>query len=605
MADQSLTRCFCIVAHIDHGKSTLADRLIEKAGTVSAREMRAQLLDSMDLERERGITIKASAVRLPYKAADGRTYTLNLIDTPGHVDFGYEVSRALQACEGALLVVDASQGVEAQTIANYHLATEQGLTIIPVINKIDLPAADVPRVREDIENVLNLPADDAIAISARQGLNIDLLLEAIVQRLPAPTGDPDAPLKALIFDSKYDPYRGAVPYVRVVDGTLTKGHDIRMMSTSKTFEVDEIGYFAPERTPAAVLGPGDVGYVIANIRTVADTRVGDTVTDPARPAEEPLPGYQPAKPMVFSGLYPVDSNDYHDLRDALEKLQLNDAALSFEPETSAALGMGFRCGFLGLLHMSIVQERLEREFNIDLICTAASVIYQVLTTGGEIQEIHNPSVLPEPARIDEIEEPLVRASIMTPPEYVGPCMDLAQTRRGEFVTMEYITPTRTLLVYTLPLAEVLHDFFDVLKSRSRGYATLDYELSGYQVADLVKVDININGDRVDALSCILHRSVSQNRGGELCDRLRKILPRQQFEIRIQASIGARIIASSRVSAYRKDVTAKCYGGDITRKRKLLEKQKEGKKRMKQIGSVEIPQEAFLAVLRSDETSPVK
>ncbi|MCC7494918.1 MAG: elongation factor 4 [Fimbriimonadaceae bacterium] len=603
MSDLSRIRCFSIVAHIDHGKSTLADRLIEVAGTVDQRQMRAQLLDSMDLEREHGITIKASAVRLPYLARDGQEYTLNLIDTPGHVDFSYEVSRALQACEGALLVVDAAQGVEAQTIANYHLALEQGLTILPVINKIDLPAADVPRRLEEIEEILSLPADDAVAISARAKINIDGLLEAIVRHLPPPTGDPDAPLRALIFDSKFDPYRGAVAYVRVVEGTLRARQNIRMMSTGKSFEIGELGVFTPAPTPIQSLGPGDVGYIIANIRTVADTRVGDTVTDAAQPAAEALPGYQPAKPMVFSGLYPVDSNDYHDLREALEKLQLNDAALSFEPETSAALGLGFRAGFLGLLHMQIVQERLEREFNIDLICTAASVIYQILTTDGELHEIHNPANLPDPQRIDQIEEPTVRATIMTPPDYVGPCLDLCQTRRGELLTLEYASPTRTMIVYKLPLAEILHDFFDVLKSRSRGYATLDYELDGSQVADLVKVDLMINGDKVDALSAILHRSVAQDRGRELCDRLRAILPRQQFEIRIQASIGAKILASARVSAFRKDVTAKCYGGDISRKRKLLEKQKEGKRRMKQIGSVEIPQEAFLAVLRSDETSP--
>ncbi len=603
MPDLSRIRCFCIVAHIDHGKSTLADRIIDIAGTVDQRAMREQLLDSMDLERERGITIKASAVRLPYSAADGQVYTLNLIDTPGHVDFSYEVSRALQACEGALLVVDASQGVEAQTIANYHLALDQGLTIVPVINKIDLPAADVARARREIEDILALPGDEAVAISARAGLNIDQVLEAIVARMPAPDGDPDAPLKALIFDSRFDPYRGAVAYVRVKQGTLRPGQAIRMFSTGRQFEVDELGVFTPSPKPVQELGPGDVGYVIASIRTVADTRVGDTVTDARQPAAEPLPGYQPAKPMVFSGLYPVDSNDYADLRDALEKLQLNDAALSFEPETSAALGMGFRCGFLGLLHLQIVQERLEREFDIDLICTAASVVYHVLTTEGEIHDIDNPALLPAPAKIESIEEPLVKASIMTPPEYVGPCLDLCQQRRGELVTMEYVTPNRALVVYRLPLSEILHDFFDVLKSRSRGYATLDYELAGYQEASLEKVDILINGDRVDALSAILHKSVAQDRGRELCERLRKILPRQQFEIRIQASVGAKILASARVSAYRKDVTAKCYGGDITRKRKLLERQKEGKRRMKQIGSVEIPQEAFLAVLRSDESSP--
>ncbi len=603
MSDRSKIRCFSIVAHIDHGKSTLADRLIDRAGTVDRRAMREQYLDSMDLERERGITIKASAVRLPYRAQDGEEYILNLIDTPGHVDFSYEVSRALQACEGALLVVDASQGVEAQTIANYHLATDQGLTIIPVINKIDLASADVERVKGEIEDVLELPADDAVPISARAGLGIDELLEAIVHRLPPPEGDPDAPLQALIFDSRFDPYRGAVAYVRVVEGTLRSGDAIRMMSTERTFEVDELAVFTPMPKTVQELGPGDVGTIFASIRSVMDTRVGDTVTTARGGAESPLPGFQPAKPMVFSGLYPVDTNDYGDLRDALEKLQLNDAALSFEPETSAALGLGFRCGFLGLLHMQIVQERLEREFNIDLICTAASVIYQVMTTDGNILEVHNPAYLPEPAKIEVIEEPMVKATIMTPPEYVGPCLDLAQNRRGELVTMEYVTPLRTMIVYNLPLGEILHDFFDVLKSRSRGYATLDYEMIGYTASDLVKIDLMINGDKVDALSAILHRSVAQERGRELCDRLKSILGRQQFEIRIQAAIGSNILASARLSALRKDVTAKCYGGDITRKRKLLEKQKEGKKRMKQIGQVEIPQEAFLAVLRSDETSP--
>jgi len=603
MSDRSKIRCFSIVAHIDHGKSTLADRLIDRAGTVDRRAMREQYLDSMDLERERGITIKASAVRLPYRAQDGEEYILNLIDTPGHVDFSYEVSRALQACEGALLVVVASQGVEAQTIANYHLATDQGLTIIPVINKIDLASADVERVKGEIEDVLELPADDAVPISARAGLGIDELLEAIVHRLPPPEGDPDAPLQALIFDSRFDPYRGAVAYVRVVEGTLRSGDAIRMMSTERTFEVDELAVFTPMPKTVQELGPGDVGTIFASIRSVMDTRVGDTVTTARGGAESPLPGFQPAKPMVFSGLYPVDTNDYGDLRDALEKLQLNDAALSFEPETSAALGLGFRCGFLGLLHMQIVQERLEREFNIDLICTAASVIYQVMTTDGNILEVHNPAYLPEPAKIEVIEEPMVKATIMTPPEYVGPCLDLAQNRRGELVTMEYVTPLRTMIVYNLPLGEILHDFFDVLKSRSRGYATLDYEMIGYTASDLVKIDLMINGDKVDALSAILHRSVAQERGRELCDRLKSILGRQQFEIRIQAAIGSNILASARLSALRKDVTAKCYGGDITRKRKLLEKQKEGKKRMKQIGQVEIPQEAFLAVLRSDETSP--
>ncbi|MBI5834862.1 MAG: elongation factor 4 [Armatimonadetes bacterium] len=601
MPDLDRTRCFCIVAHIDHGKSTLADRIIDVAGTVDTRHMRDQMLDSMDIERERGITIKAAAVRLPYRAVDGQTYTLNLIDTPGHVDFSYEVSRALQACEGALLVVDASQGVEAQTIANYHLAEAAGLTVLPVINKIDLASADVERCKDQIEEILNIPADHAVPVSARNGTNIEQLLEAIVKYLPAPKTKVGGPTKALIFDSKFDIYRGAVPYVRVIDGALTKGQTIQMMSNGKTFDIDELGVFEPAPKVVNTLEPGDVGYIVANIRTVADTRVGDTVTDAEHPAPEPLPGYQPAKSMVFSGLYPVNSPEYHDLREALERLQLNDAALSYEPETSAALGMGFRCGFLGLLHMQIVQERLEREFNLDLICTAASVVYQVLTTSGEILEIHNPANLPEPQKIDSIEEPIVRAVIMTPPEFVGPCMDLAQGRRGELVTMEYTTPTRTMLVYRLPLSEILHDFFDSLKSRSRGYATLDYEPDGYQESDLVKTDLMINLEPVDALSCIMHRSTSQHRGIELCRRLKELLPRQQFEIRIQCSIGAKIIASARVAPYRKDVTAKCYGGDISRKRKLLEKQKEGKKRMKQVGRIEIPQEAFLAVLRSEDS----
>ncbi|HAZ62069.1 MAG TPA: elongation factor 4 [Armatimonadetes bacterium] len=600
MSDLALTRCFCIVAHIDHGKSTLADRLIDLAGTVDRRQMRDQLLDSMDLERERGITIKASAMRLPYRAADGQTYTFNLIDTPGHVDFSYEVSRALLACEGALLVVDASQGVEAQTIANFHLAQSAGLTILPVINKIDLASADVERCKAEIEEILEIPADHAVPVSAREGTNIPELLEAIVRLLPPPEGDIAAPLKSLIFDSKFDIYRGAVPYVRVFDGALRRGQTISMMSNGKQFEVDEIGVFEPAPRSVDQLEPGDVGYVVANIRTIADTRVGDTVTEAGRPAAAPLPGYQPAKSMVFSGLYPVNSNEYHELREALERLQLNDAALSFEPETSAALGLGFRCGFLGLLHMAIVQERLERESNIDLICTAASVVYHVLTTHGDILEIHNPANLPEPQKVESIEEPIVRAVIMTPADFVGPCMDLAQGRRGELETMEYTTPTRTMLVYRLPLNEILHDFFDSLKSRSRGYATLDYEPAGYQESDLVKTDLMINGEPVDALSSIVHRQSAQGRAIELCRRLKALLPRQQFEIRIQASIGAKIIASARVAPYRKDVTAKCYGGDISRKRKLLERQKEGKKRMKQVGRIEIPQEAFLAVLRTDE-----
>ncbi len=601
LSDRERVRCFSIVAHIDHGKSTLADRIIDLAGTIDRRQMRDQVLDSMDLERERGITIKASAVQLPYLARDGLTYTLNLIDTPGHVDFSYEVSRALQACEGALLVVDASQGVEAQTIANFHLAEAVGLTILPVINKIDLPAADVAMCREQLEEILGLDGDAAVCISAREGIGIDELLEAIVAHLPPPQGEADAPLKALVFDSMYDAYRGAVPHVRLVDGRLRRGERIKLMSSGATYEVTELGVFAPRRVVRDELVAGDVGYVIAQIRSVRDAQVGDTITTAEQPASTPLPGFKPAKPMVFSGLYPIDTNEYHDLREALERLQLNDAALWFEPETSAALGLGFRCGFLGLLHMQIVQERLEREFDLGLVCTAASVIYHVLTTDGEILEFSNPADLPDPARIESIEEPLVLATIMTPPEYVGQVLDICQERRGELKDMTYPTPNRAMIEYRLPLNEILHDFFDVLKSRSRGYATLDYELAGYQEGDLIRYDIMINRERVDALSNICHRNVAAQRGRELCERLKKILPRQQFEIRIQASIGAKIIASERIAPYRKDVTAKCYGGDITRKRKLLERQKEGKKRMKQVGQVEIPQEAFLAVLRSDES----
>ena len=592
-------RNFCIIAHIDLGKSTLADRILEHTGTVEHRDMAEQLLDSMDLERERGITIKLQAVRITYKAADGHEYVLNLIDTPGHVDFSYEVSRSLTACEGALLVIDASQGIEAQTLANLYLALDSGLEIIPVINKIDLPNADPQRVIRELEESIGLDASQAVLTSAKTGEGIPEILEAIVKHVPPPKGDPEAPLQALIFDSHYDTYRGAVAYVRVMEGTLRVGDKIMMMNNKRRFEVNELAVFRPAMIPVAQLGPGEVGCVLASMKEVKDTRVGDTITHVNNPAAKPLPGYRPAKPMVFCGLYPVINEEYSDLRDSLEKLQLNDAALTYEPESSAALGFGFRCGFLGLLHMEIIQERLEREFGLDLITTAPSVVYKISMTDGSQLVIDNPAMFPEVQKIDSIEEPFVSASIMAPEQYVGAVMELCQERRGVFSTMEYITPERARVEYLLPLSEILMDFFDRLKSRTKGYASLDYEMVGYQASDLVKLDILLNGDAVDALSCIAHRDKAAARGRHLAEKLKEVIPRQQFEIPIQAAIGHKVLARETVRALRKDVLAKCYGGDITRKRKLLEKQKEGKKRMKSLGRVEVPQEAFMAVLEVD------
>jgi len=593
-------RNFSIIAHIDHGKSTLADRLLEATGTVAPRDMQEQVLDGMDLERERGITIKAQAVRLNYTAQDGRSYELNLIDTPGHVDFAYEVSRSLAACEGALLVVDASQGVEAQTLANVYQAIENNLTIIPVINKIDLPAADPELVRREIAELIGLDPDGAILTSARQGIGITDVLEAVVARVPAPSGDPNAPLKALIFDAKYDAYRGVIVYVRLFDGVLRAGGRVQMMSSGKEFVVDEVGYFAPGMTSSGVLSCGEVGYFIASIKNVGDSKVGDTVTDAVKPAAAPLPGYRAATPMVFAGIFPLDTGDVQDLKEALERLNLNDASLVYEPESSAALGYGFRCGFLGLLHMEIVQERLEREFGLSLITTAPTVEYRVRLRSGDVLAVDNPDMLPDPSNIDVIEEPRTRAVILTPNQYVGPLMELAQQRRGEFLSMEYQPGDRVALNYDLPLGEIVHDFYDVLKSRSRGYASLDYEISGFRAADLVKLDILVGGQRVDALSMIVHREGAREAGRRLAERLRKLIPRQLFEVPIQAAIGGKIVARETVSAMRKDVLAKCYGGDITRKRKLLEKQREGKKRMKRVGNIDIPQEAFMAVLKMDE-----
>ena len=599
--DQSKIRNFCIIAHIDHGKSTLADRIIEKTGLLTSREMQAQVLDNMDLERERGITIKAQTVRTVYKANDGEEYIFNLIDTPGHVDFNYEVSRSLAACEGAILVVDAAQGIEAQTLANVYLALDHDLDIIPVINKIDLPSAEPERVIAEIEDVIGLEAQDAPRISAKVGTNIEEVLEQIVTKIPAPKGDAKKPLKALIFDSIYDPYKGVIVFIRLMEGTLTKNSVIKMMATGASAEVVEIGTFgAGQFIPCDELSAGMVGYVTASLKNVKDTRVGDTVTDANNPCEEALPGYKKVLPMVYCGMYPADGAKYPELRDALEKLQLNDASLQFEPETSIALGFGFRCGFLGLLHLEIIQERLEREYNLDLVTTAPSVIYRVHKTNGEVIEVTNPSNLPEPTEIEKMEEPMVSAEIMVTTEYVGAIMTLCQERRGVYLGMEYMEATRALLKYDLPLNEIIYDFFDALKSRSKGYASFDYELKGYVPSELVKLDILINREEVDALSFIVHGGTAYERGRRMCERLKEEIPRQLFEVPIQAAIGSKIIARETVKALRKDVLAKCYGGDISRKRKLLEKQKEGKKRMRQVGNVEIPQKAFMSVLKLDE-----
>jgi GTP-binding protein LepA len=597
MADQAHIRNFSIIAHIDHGKSTLADRILELTHTVDPRSMRAQLLDSMDLERERGITIKAQAVRVFYKSPhDGQTYQLQLIDTPGHVDFTYEVSRSLAACEGALLVVDASQGVEAQTVANTYLAVDSGLELIPCLNKVDLPGAEPERVAEEVADLLGEPADHVRRISAKTGEGVTEILDELIARVPAPSGDPDAPPRALIFDSEFDQYRGVICYVRVVDGTFTKGAAIRAMQAGTEAEIDDIGFFSPQMISAPALGPGEVGFVITGIKDVTRLRVGDTLTAKARPASEPLPGYREVKPMVFCGLFPIDTEQYPDLRDALEKLTLNDAALSWEPETSEALGFGFRCGFLGLLQMDIVRERLEREYDLELLATMPSVEYEVTLTDGTIVPLHSPNDMPDPARIAEVREPFIRASILTPKEFVGQIMELCQERRGEHAGMHYLSAERVQLTYDLPLAEIVLDFFDQLKSRTRGYASLDYDITGLRESDLVKLDILLAGDPIDALSMLVHRSKAQAAGRMLTEKLRAKIPRQQYDVPIQAAIGSRIVARETIKAYRKDVIAKCYGGDISRKRKLLEQQKRGKQRMKQVGRIEVPQEAFLAVL---------
>ena len=601
MIEQSKIRNFCIIAHIDHGKSTLADRIIQKTGLLTEREMQSQVLDNMELERERGITIKSQAVRIVYKAHDGEEYIFNLIDTPGHVDFNYEVSRSLAACDGAILVVDAAQGIEAQTLANVYMALDHDLDVVPVINKVDLPSADPERVINEIEDVIGLEAQDAPRISAKTGLNVEEVLEQIVTKIPAPSGDVNAPLKALIFDSIYDPYKGVIVFCRVMDGSVKKGTPIRMMATGFTTEVVEVGYFgAGQFIPCDELTAGTVGYITASIKNVRDTRVGDTVTNNAEPCSEALPGYKKVNPMVYCGLYPADGAKYGDLRDALEKLQLNDASLFYEPETSIALGFGFRCGFLGLLHLEIIQERLEREYNLDLVTTAPIVIYKVYKTNGEVIDLTNPTNLPDPSEIEYMEEPMVNAEIMVTTEFIGAIMDLCQERRGQYIGMEYMEETRALLKYKLPLNEIIYDFFDALKSRSRGYASLDYELCGYERSELVKLDILVNKEEVDALSFIVHADTAYERGRKMCEKLKEEIPRQLFEIPIQAAIGGKIIARETVRAMRKDVLAKCYGGDISRKRKLLEKQKEGKKRMRQVGNVEIPQKAFMSVLKLDD-----
>lgn len=596
---QSKIRNFSIVAHIDHGKSTLADRLLEITGTLTKREMEEQVLDNMEIERERGITIKSQAARLVYRREDGEEYILNLIDTPGHVDFTYEVSRSLAACEGALLVVDATQGIEAQTLANFYLALDNDLEIAPIINKIDLPSARPDEVKEEIEDVIGIEAEDAPMISAKTGLNVEDVLETIIEKIPAPNGDEEAPLKALIFDSYYDSYKGVVCYVRILDGKVKAGTKIKLMNTNKVYDVVEVGVFTPKLFSTAELMAGDVGYITASIKNVADARVGDTITESERPTEHALPGYKKAVPMVYSGIYPVDGAKYDELREALEKLQINDAALDFEPETSIALGFGFRCGFLGLLHMEIIQERIEREFNLDIITTAPSVIYKVTKTNGETIDLTNPTNLPEPTEIDSMEEPIVKASVIAPTEYVGAIMDLCQERRGVYIDMQYLEETRVCINYDIPLNEIVYDFFDTLKSRTRGYASFDYEFKGYTKTELVKLDILLNGDVVDALSMIVPKERAYHKGRGIAEKLKEIIPRQMFEVPIQAAVGSKVIARETVKAMRKDVLAKCYGGDISRKKKLLEKQKEGKKRMRQVGSVEVPQEAFMAVLKVD------
>ena len=599
--DQSKIRNFCIIAHIDHGKSTLADRIIEMTGLLTEREMQSQVLDNMDLERERGITIKAQTVRTVYKAKDGEEYIFNLIDTPGHVDFNYEVSRSLAACDGAILVVDAAQGIEAQTLANVYLALDHDLDVVPVINKIDLPSAEPERVINEIEDVIGIEAQDAPQISAKTGLNVEEVLEQIVEKVPAPTGDPNAPLQALIFDSVYDSYKGVIVFCRIKEGKISKGTSVRMMATGAVEDVVEVGYFgAGQFIPCEELSAGMVGYFTASIKNVKDTRVGDTVTDNNRPCSEPLPGYKKVNPMVYCGVYPADGAKYGDLRDALEKLQLNDASLQYEPETSIALGVGFRCGFLGLLHLEIIQERLEREYNLDLVTTAPGVIYKVHKTNGEVMDLTNPSNLPDPSTIEYMEEPMVKAEIMVTTEFIGPIMDLCQERRGQYQGMEYMETTRALLTYHMPLNEIIYDFFDALKSRSRGYASFDYEMIGYERSELVKLDILVNKEEVDALSFIVFEGSAYERGRKMCEKLKEEIPRQLFEIPIQAAVGGKIIARETVRAMRKDVLAKCYGGDISRKKKLLEKQKEGKKRMRQVGNVEIPQKAFMSVLKLDE-----